>query len=153
MAGLRDTAQAMSQENVDVVRRFEDSWGRRDLPAALECVRAEMEFDWSASMGPFKGTYKGHEGLTRFWTEMQDVWERFSPEMVEVIECGPEKLITVDVVRARGRGSGIETEARGAMLWTLREGKIARAQMFQTKEEALEAIGHSGEEETVVKRS
>jgi hypothetical protein len=26
------------------------------------------------------------------------------------------------------------------MLWTLREGKIVRAKMFQTKEEALEAV-------------
>jgi ketosteroid isomerase-like protein len=140
---LRDTARAMSQENVELIRRFEDSWARRDLEAALECVHTDMEFDWSASMGPFKGTYKGHDGLARFWTEMLDVFERFSPEMVEVIECGPEELITVDVVRARGKGSGIEMQARGAMLWTMREGKIVRGQMFQTKEEAIEAVGLS----------
>jgi ketosteroid isomerase-like protein len=130
----------MSQENVELIRRFEDSWSKRDLEAALDCVRAEMEFDWSASMGPFKGTYKGHDGLARFWTEMLDAFEQFSPEMVEVIECGPEELITVDVVRARGSGSGVEIEARGAMLWTIREGKIARGKMFQTKQEAIEAV-------------
>src|SRR4029453_9165270 len=98
----------MSQENVDVVRRFETSWARRDLDAALECIHAVFEFDWSDSMGPFAGTYKGHQGLTRFWTDMLEAWEQFSPEMVEVVECGPERLITLDVVRARGRGSGID---------------------------------------------
>ena len=133
----------MSQQNVELVQRFEDSWTRRDLESALECVDAEMEFDWSASMSPFKGTYKGHDGLTRFWTEMLDAFEHFSPEMVEVIECGPEELITVDVVRGRGKGSGIEIEARGAMLWTMREGKIIRGKMFQTKEEAIGAAGPS----------
>ena len=130
----------MSQENVEIVRRFERSWSRQDLDAALECVDSEMEFDWSDSMGPFRGTYKGHEGIAEFWAQMLDAWEHFSPEMEEAIECGAEDLITVDVVRAQGKGSGVPIEARGAMLWTLRDGKIVRAKMFQTKEEALEAV-------------
>jgi ketosteroid isomerase-like protein len=133
----------MSRENVALVRRFEKSWARQDLDGALECVHDELEFDWSDSMGPFVGTYTGHDGLTRFWTDMLDAWEQFSPEMVEVFECGPERLITLDVVRARGKGSGIDMEARGAMLWTVREGKIVGAKMFQTKAEALEAVGLS----------
>ena len=130
----------MSQENVTLVRRFEDSWASRDLDAALECVDREFEFDWSDSMGPFKGTYKGHDGLARFWTDMLDAWEHFSPEMVEVIDFGPDGLITVDLVRARGKGSGIDMEARGAMLWTVQGGKIVRVKMFQTKEEAFRAV-------------
>ena len=133
----------MSQENVELVRRFEKSWARRDLDAALECVHDDLEFDWSDSMGPFVGTYKGREGLTRFWTEMLEAWEQFSPEIEEIFDCGPERLITLDVVRARGKGSGIDMEARGAMLWTVQEGKIVRVKMFQTKDEALEAVGLS----------
>jgi ketosteroid isomerase-like protein len=133
----------MSQENVELVRRFEESWARRDLDGALECVHDELEFDWSDSMGPFVGTYRGRDGFTRFWTDMLEAWETFSPEMVEVFECGPDRLITLDVVRARGKGSGVDTEARGAMLWTVEESKIVRAKMFQTKQEALEAAGLS----------
>ena len=133
----------MSQENVELVRRFEKSWARRDLDAALECVHDDLEFDWSDSMGPFVGTYRGRDGLTRFWTEMLEAWEHFSPEIQEVFDCGPQRLITLDVVRARGKGSGIDMEARGAMLWTVREGKIVRVKMFQSKEEALEAVGLS----------
>jgi uncharacterized protein len=129
----------MSRENVALVQRFEDSWTRRDLDAALECVHADFEFDWSESMGPFVGIYKGHDGLARFWTELLDAWDQFSPTMVEVIECGPDGLVTVDVVHARGKESGIDMEARGAMLWTLRKGRIVRVKMFQTKAEALEA--------------
>jgi ketosteroid isomerase-like protein len=130
----------MSRENVELVRRFEESWTRRDLDAALDCVDGEFVFDWSDSMSPFKGTYKGHDGLARFWTDMLDAWEHFSPEMEEVIDLGPERLITVDVVRARGKESGIDMAARGAMLWSVREGKILRGKMFQTKDEALEAV-------------
>jgi hypothetical protein len=78
----------MSQETVELVRRFEKSWARRDLDAALECVHDDLEFDWSESMGPFVGTYKGRDGLTRFWTDMLEAWERFSPEMVEILSAG-----------------------------------------------------------------
>jgi ketosteroid isomerase-like protein len=130
----------MSQENVEVVRRFETSWANRNLEAALECVHDDLEFDWSDSMGPFVGTYKRRAGLTRFWTDMLEAWERFRPEIEEIIDCGPERLITLDVVRARGKGSGIDMEARGAMLWTVQEGRISRVKMFQTKDEALEAV-------------
>jgi ketosteroid isomerase-like protein len=110
----------------------------------MGCVDTDFEFDWSESIGPFVGTYSGHDGLARFWTDMLDAWDRFSPTMVEVVECGPGSLITVDVVRARGRESGIDMEAQGAMLWTLREGKIVRVKMFQTKAEALEAVERQG---------
>lgn len=133
----------MAQEDVELVRRFERSWARGDLDAALECVHDDLEFDWSDSIGPFAGTYKGRDGLTRFWTEMLEAWEQFSPEIEEILDCGPKGLITLDVVRARGKGSGIDMESRGAMLWTVQGGKIVRVKMFQTKADALEAVGLS----------
>ena len=129
----------MSSQNAALIRRFEQCWARRDLDAALECTHPEMEFDWSDSTGPFRGTYRGHEQLVRFWTEMWDAWDEFGPHSEDLIECGPERVVAVTVVRARGKGSGIEIEARAAMLWTVREGKILRGKLFQTKEEALEA--------------
>jgi ketosteroid isomerase-like protein len=130
----------MFEDNLALVRCFESHWAQRDLEAALECVHDDIEFDWSNSMGPSMGTYGGHEGFTRFWADMLDAWDDFRPESVEAFECGPEQLITVDVVRARGKGSGIEMESRGAMLWTVRDGKIVRATMFQTKHDALAAM-------------
>jgi ketosteroid isomerase-like protein len=144
-AGLseQDAHSSTSQEKVELVRRFEKCWARQDLDAALEFVHDDLEFDWSDSRGPFVGTYKGRDGLTRFWAEMLEAWEEFIPEMEEIVDCGPERLLTLDLVRARGKGSGIDMEARGAMLWTVQEGKIIRVKMFQSMDEALEAVGLS----------
>jgi ketosteroid isomerase-like protein len=129
----------MSQENVELVKRFEDGWAAGDLDAALECVHTEMVFDWSDSIGPFAGIYRGQDGMVRFWKELREAFEQFRPEALEFIEIGSERVITLDVVRGRGKGSGVEIEAQGAMLWSFRDGKIAHAKMFQTKEEALQA--------------
>jgi hypothetical protein len=52
-------------------------------------------------------------------------------------------VITVTVVRGRGQGSGIGIEGTGAVLWKLRERRVLRAKLFQTREEALEAVGLS----------
>jgi hypothetical protein len=43
------------------------------------------------------------------------------------------------VILAHGKGveSGIEIEARGAMLWIVRSGKILRGELFQSRDEAL----------------
>ena len=131
----------MSRENEEVVRRFEAAWAKRDLEAALECLHEEIEFDWSDSMGPLVGTYRGHDGFTRFWTAMLDAWEQFTPEIVDVLVAGPERVVTFDLVRAVGKGSGIEMESHGGMVWTMQERRILRAKMFQTKDEALEAVG------------
>jgi ketosteroid isomerase-like protein len=133
----------MSQQNVELVRRFEDGWAAGDLDATLECVHDEVVVDWSDSIGPFAGTYRGRDGVIRFWKELGDAFEEFKPEALEFIEVGSDRVITLDVVRGRGRGSGIEIEAQGAMLWNFRDGKIAHAKMFQTKEEALQAAGVS----------
>ena len=41
---------------------------------------------------------------------------------------------------ARGR-DGIEVQARGIWVWTIRDGSIVRACLFQDRQEALEAAG------------
>jgi ketosteroid isomerase-like protein len=136
----------MSQENnpaarVAMVRHFEECFAGGDLSGALQCVDSDFEFDWSNSIGPFIGVYKGSDGLTRFWHELHEVWDDFAPQAEEIIDCPPDRVITVDVVRGRGKESGIDMEAHGAMLWTVRNAKIVRVKMFQNKEAALDAVG------------
>jgi ketosteroid isomerase-like protein len=45
----------ISDQNVEVVRRFYESWSKQDLAGVLDCAHAEFQFDWSASQAPFGG--------------------------------------------------------------------------------------------------
>jgi ketosteroid isomerase-like protein len=130
----------MSEENIAMVRRFYRSWSDRDLDAVLDLVTNDIEIDWSESHAPFQGIYRGHEGVHEFWRTQTDTWETFHVELIEAIECGPECLVAVTRVKARGRG-GIAVEAGGAGLWRLRNGAIAGVKLFQDKADALEAVG------------
>jgi ketosteroid isomerase-like protein len=122
-----------------LVRRFHEGWSAEDLDLVLECVHPQMEFDWSESMAPFKGIYRAHDGMRRYWDDLREAFDWFRPEIEEVIDCGDGRLVTPTTVRGRARASGIELEARGAVLWVVRDGKILRGKLFQTTEQALEA--------------
>ena len=131
-------------QNVDVIRRFNESWGTGNLDTVYECAHPDMEFDWSESIGPFRGTYRGHSGLRRLYEDLHETFEEFRPEIGDPIHCGDEQIITPTRVSGHGRASGIELDARGAMLWEVRGGRIVRAKMFQGMDDALAASGCAG---------
>jgi ketosteroid isomerase-like protein len=133
-----------AERDVEVVRRFQEAWIAEDLDGVLECVHPDMEFDWTESTAPFRGVYQAHDGMRRYWDDVREAWEWFRPEIDEVIDCGDGRLVTPTTVRGRARASGIELEARGTMLWVVRDGKIARGKLFQTTDEAMDAARQAG---------
>ena len=130
----------MSEENVAVVRSVYAALSRGDIEAALEWSAPDGEHDWSRSIGPYRGIYRGVDALRAFWTEFRDAVEDLTFDVEETIEAGPNVVAMVRV-RIRGRGSGVEAVARGPHLWTLKDGKVVRFVLFQDKAEALEAVG------------
>ncbi|MGH2984126.1 MAG: nuclear transport factor 2 family protein [Solirubrobacterales bacterium] len=97
--------------------------------------------DWSNSIGPAKGVYRGKEQLRGIWTSFIEAFEalRWHPE--EIIEVDASRVIVVNHVRMRGRGSGVGVEAVGAQLWTISNGKAQRVKLYQSRADALEAAG------------
>ena len=136
----------MSQGNVEIVRRWRDSWAKRDVPALLGYINQEAELDFSNAEGPFKGVYRGRAEVIGFCRSVWDAWDEHWMEFEDEIECGDECLVTPMVIRAKGRSSGIDVAAHAANLWQFRDAKISRCKLFQTTSEALEAVGLSEED-------
>ena len=57
----------------------------------------------------------------------------------DLIDAGDKVVASVRLVGVC-RQSGVETTANAAHVWTFRGGKIVRLTVFQTMEEALEAV-------------
>lgn len=138
----------MSQENVDLVRRVYEAVGRRDSAAVLSFYDPDIEWDvtrhgWGRLLG-VTTVIHGHEGLSRFFLDYYDSWERYEDHVEELIDAG-DHVIAVITNRARGRVSGLEVESpHNAGVFTIREGKIVRAVWFPSRDEALEAVGRTG---------
>ena len=131
----------MSRENVEMVRRVFESINRGDVDGALEAAADDVEMDWSNSIGPAKGVYKGKEQVRKLWTSFVEAFDELRWDPEEIIEVDESRVIAVNHVRMRGRGSGIEVDAVGAQLWTISEGKGRSVKLYQSKGEALEAAG------------
>ena len=130
----------MSQENVEVVRRSREAFQRGDIDAFLEGIDPGVEIDLSEVRGPNRGVFRGHDGAREFFEAFWEAWESITPLSTEYIEVD-DKVVLAGRSSFRGRGSGIEVEARMGAVHTLRGGKIVRYQQLQSKAEALEAVG------------
>jgi uncharacterized protein len=73
---------------------------------------------------------------------MFDVYEDMRVEAREFIDGG-DKVIVTGRARATARESGMPLESDVALVWTLRDGRLIRNEVFTDRREALEAAGLS----------
>jgi ketosteroid isomerase-like protein len=132
----------MSEENVEIVRRSIEAWDRRDLRALMTPYRSDAEVDWSRSEGPFKGVYRGHDGIQTFWDLLWSMFEEGHLETHDFRQVGSD-VVVPNTARFRGR-EGIEVSARTVLVFTLERGQITRLRLFPNLNEALEAAGLRG---------
>ena len=131
----------MSQENVEIVRRGTDAYNRGDLDGILESWASDAVLDWSNSRGFDAGVFRGHE-IRAHWQRLLAAFDEVRIELVDPIEVEHGLLIVENVGYLRGR-DGIEVQTRSAWLITIRDGKTTSFTLYQTKQDALEAVGLS----------
>jgi ketosteroid isomerase-like protein len=103
----------MSQENVTLTRRAYDALSRRDIDAFLGILDEDVEMVISR-LAPIEGaSYKGHEGIRRWWEDVLDVWPDLTAEILEVHAL--EDQVTYGAVRFHGHGAGSDVPVD----WTL----------------------------------
>ena len=131
----------MSQENVEVVRRFSEHFSRTG-EVDFSVIDPDAVFDSSNAI--FDGAvYRGHDGVRTYLSLLRGMWEGMRFEAQEFIAVDEDRVIVPFRMVMRGRDE-IETVAHAATLYTLSREKITHAKAFQSKAEALEAVGLSG---------
>jgi uncharacterized protein len=136
--------------NVEIALRAFKAFGERDLDAIDELCTPDVEFDWSRRLlDPV--VIHGHNGLRRFFDEVDGIFDEITFEVDEILEFGDEVLM-VSTGHFRGRSSGVDVTAHGANIWTFRDGRLARFRFYQTKEDALADL-EAGEAQPSAARS
>jgi uncharacterized protein len=129
----------VSWENVEIVRRMIDAFNRRDVDRAAQAWDPEAELDWSRSRGVDAGIYRGQAEIRAFWASWLEMFDRFTLEPDEFVDCG-EHVVVPNRTHMQGR-EGIRVEAHSASVVTLRGGRIMKWRLYQDRAEALEAVG------------
>jgi uncharacterized protein len=124
---------------VDLLTEFYDALRHDDVDRAVQLcdpdVRVWLNPDVVAALPP-----RGHKEVANYLRGWFESWERYVPRPQEFIDAGDQVVAVVRQV-GRGRLSGVEVEQRFAQLWTLRDRKIVRMEMYPNREAALEAAG------------
>ncbi|MGH2955373.1 MAG: nuclear transport factor 2 family protein [Solirubrobacterales bacterium] len=82
----------------------------------------------------------GSGGFTRVWEEWTSAFESFRIEIEEQIPVG-ERVISLVVLSGRTKTGGVEISQPAAAVWTVRNGKLTRAEFHLDRERALRSAG------------
>jgi ketosteroid isomerase-like protein len=86
--------------------------------------------------------YRGPDGFETWLTDWGEAWSDWDFVVTEVLDENDTVVIIGDV-KVKGRSSGIEVERQDGIVYRLRDGKIARVDYFNTRDETLAAANLS----------
>jgi ketosteroid isomerase-like protein len=133
----------MGAENLAIVQRGYAYFGERgDFDPEL----FTDDFVWD--MSHFRGwpedvQYAGVEGARRLLATWVEAWDDWEFDVDELIEAG-EKVVALCVQRARSKVSGVPVEMHLAQVWSVRDGRQSRMDMYNDQNEGLAAAGVAG---------
>ena len=141
----------MSRQNVEIVRQAFEIFNRyretdltrdeRDkaFDAFAELATPDFEYveppEW-----PGAGVHRGLDQYRQVLEEFFEALSQMTAEIEETFDAGDRVVVFVRW-RARGTSSGAESEMKPGQVFTLRDGKIAKQEVYLNRHEALEAAG------------
>jgi len=135
----KTTDSGVGREMVHIVRRGYEAFAQGDIDAILDISHPEVEaHDHLVPDRP--SPYRGHQGMVQYIAEVVELWDDFRMEPEDFIESSDQIFVAIRTA-GRGKGSGVPAEDRTFHVWTFRDGKVVRLDIYQHRTEALEAAG------------
>ena len=119
-------------------RGYELIWREDRIEDALRGLGPD--FEWIVPDHPEGAVRHGPEGVIEFFHEWVEPWEDLEIDW-ELEAAGPEAALATIQMSGRGRGSGVPAEMQFFQLWTFRDGRAVRMEMFSDLDEARRAAG------------
>ena len=131
----------MSQENVEVVRQAFLGFADGGLDAMAEFW--DPDINWRAAEGAIDdvGEMHGPVAVRRYIQDWIDTFDDASVVVEELRDVGDDRVLAIQRVKGRAKLSGIETDLRYAVVYTVRDGKVVRGREYLNLDHALEAVG------------
>jgi ketosteroid isomerase-like protein len=130
---------AMSQENVKAVHRIYEHLNRGDVEGVAELCADDFHMDMTERVfNP--DTYRGYEGIRRFYDGVRDAWESYI-WTVEDARVAGNMVVALLHCQGQSRIGGPGVDWRVAWLWKFQEGRAVTTRFYRDRERALEAAG------------
>lgn len=100
----------------------------------------EDDFEWVVPDHLEGAVRRGADSVIEFFREWTEPWKDLDLDW-EIEAAGPDKALAIIDMHGHGRVSGVPAEVRFFQLWTFRDGRAVRMEMFSDLEEARRAAG------------
>jgi ketosteroid isomerase-like protein len=125
----------MSRENVDLVQATIAAYFSGDESALHRAAHTDIVVTTRPDQ-PDARDHHGTAGLIEFLGEWAETWEEYSFEVLRVWDEQDRVYLTARQ-SGHGKRSGIPIDDEVTFVFSIREDRIARLQMFATEQEAL----------------
>ena len=122
-----------------------EALNRRDFPATFVGYHPNVVSIWPGRMVSlgFDPVMRGLKARIDAHMRWEAEWGEWRIEPEELIDLGDGRLLVTSRPQGIGLGSGATVEMSGAFLITVSAGRVIREQLFDDRDEALEAVGLS----------
>jgi uncharacterized protein len=132
----------MAETRTELVRRGYEAWNSGDRSWVLEHMAEDVEWI-SPPEDPDPGTYRGYEGVEKFWSQWRAAVGQLNFQIEEIFEAGDSVVVTA-LRSGRGEHSGLEVSDRVVQVFTFAGDKCVRVSEYYDRAEALRSVGASG---------
>ncbi len=129
----------MAETRTELVRRGYEAWNSGDRSWVLEHMSEDVEWV-TPPEDPDPGTYRGYQGVEKFWSQWRAAVGQLSFQIEHIFEVGDHVVVTA---RRSGRGehSGLEVSDRVVQVFTFADEKCVRVSEYYDRAAALRAVG------------
>ena len=140
--GSRRCRRGTSSSCAEALGKWQES-GSSFEAIPVDLCAEDVEWDLSAyPLVDFETTGRGRDRLFRNWASYLSGWRDYRSEIKEMIGAGENVVVTlVENVRVAGTETLLEREV--FQVWTVRNRRVVRWRVFETRDQALEAAGLS----------
>jgi ketosteroid isomerase-like protein len=130
----------MSAADVEMVRSGFETLARDGVEGLLELIHPEFEMTTPQGLAAEPDTYRGREGMRRYWESFGDGMEgvEFVPRDFE--DLGEGRVLNRAVLKGRGRSTGIEVSQEVVLVWEVRDAMAYRVNIFASVEDARASV-------------
>jgi ketosteroid isomerase-like protein len=135
-------AETAERANVDALRPVYAEWSQGNWRPRFDVYAPDMEWGWSDEFPGLRGVSRDPEERSRRLRSWLSPWEAWRCEAEEFVASG-DFVVALCRYTGRGKESQVTVDTQGAHVWTMRDGKAVRLEVFSSRAKALAAAGLS----------
>lgn len=132
------------KDNIKIVQKMYADFGQGDITSVLSAMTPDVVWKQpQVGPEPFAGMVRGREQLGEWFAKLDALSDVLAFEPQEFFSRG-DKVVVLGYYRYRSKSTGKPWESDWAMVWTLRDGKLAEGQILEdTLAQAAALGGHN----------